>query len=118
MAVEAALGFTLLVASLAALTEITSTLLENDRMGRAARAAAGALALDPAADACAAIRRELHLADDFDCATQWTVTVNHGLSPADLPETLDATVGTGTGDLVLVRIGWGSRIAVGLARSE
>ena len=121
------------------LMEIVNTVHASDRMGRAARAAARALAIDPQADACAAIRRELHLATEFDCATTWELTVDHGLSPQALPATLDAGAQTGTGDLVLVRIGWshdllsfgGSRtdegeseadavakVAMGLARCE
>ena len=139
MALESALGITILVIALSVLMEIVNTVYASDRMERAARAAARALALDANADACAAIRRELHLADEFDCGAAWTLTIDHGVSPSTLPATLDAAAQTGAGSLVLVRIGWthdgwalpgfGSddehqelgavtQIAMGLARSE
>ena len=136
-AIESAIGIAILVISLAMLMEIMNTVHASDRMGRAARAAARALAIDPQADACAAIRRELHLSAEFDCETTWTLTVDHGLSPLALPATLDAGAQTGTGDLVLVRIGWShaplssdslrtgeseadavAKVAMGLARCE
>ena len=94
-----------LVVGFGGLMEIVQASYTDDRMGRAARAAARALALDPSANACAAIRREFHLADDFDCGA-WTLNVDRGVSPSALPATLDAAVTTGTGDMVLVRIGW------------
>ena len=96
----------ILVAGFASLMEIVQACYTDDRMSRAARAAARALALDSSADACTIIRRELNLAKTFDCATAWTLTVNRGVSPTTLPATLDASVTTGTGDMVLVRIGW------------
>ena len=104
-----------LVVGFAGLMEIVHASFTDDRMGRAARAAARALALDPSAAralaldpsaACAPIRRELRLADDFDCDTAWTLKVDLGVSPGALPATLDAGVTPGTGDMVLVRIGW------------
>ena len=96
-----------LVVGFAGLMEIVHASFTDDRMGRAARAAARALALDPSADAaCAHIRRELRLADDFDCGTAWTLKVDLGVGPGALPATLDAGVTPGTGDMVLVRIGW------------
>ena len=112
MAIETAIALVILVVGFAGLMEIVQASYTDDRMSRAARAAARALALeDPGADdrdavACAAIRRELHLAEDFDCSTKWTLTVDHGVSPRTLPATLDAEAATGTGDMVLVRIGW------------
>ena len=104
VAIENAIAIVVLVGAFAGLLEIVSTVFESDRMGRAARAAARAVALDPGNDWCAAIRRELHLAEDFDCDTAWTVTVDHGVGPAALPATRYATAATGTGELVLVRI--------------
>ena len=95
-----------LVVGFAGLMEIVQASLTDDRMGRAARAAARALALDPSADACAPIRRELRLADDFDCDTAWTLKVDLGVGPSALPATLDAGVTSGSGDMILVRIGW------------
>lgn len=119
VAIEAAIAITVLVLGFGALMEIVRASYAEDRMGRAARAAAHALALDPAADACAAIRGELRLADDFTCRTQSSsaqsspesdhgvsVRVDRGVSPTTLPATLDAAATTGTGDMVLIRIGW------------
>ena len=105
-AIESALALTVLVVAFAGLMEIVQVSYNEDRMGRAARAAARALALNPATDACAAIRRELALAEDFDCGAAWTVTVDRGVSPESLPDTPDGTVTTGTGDMVLVRVAW------------
>ena len=114
VAIEAAIAITVLVLGFGALMEIVRTSYADDRMGRAARAAARALALDPAADACAAIRGELRLAGDFACSTQSSgaqssgvsVRVDRGVNPTTLPATLDAAATTGTGDMVLIRIGW------------
>ena len=92
-----------LVVGFAGLMEIVHASFTDDRMGRAARAAARALALDPSADACAPIRRELRLADDFVCGT--ALRVDLGVGPGALPATLDAGATKGTGDMVLVRIG-------------
>ena len=120
-AIESALGIAVLVISLAGLMEIVNTVYASDEMSRAARAAARALALDPQADACAAIRRELRLAEDFDCETELAPRVNHGVGPLELPETLDEDPQIGTGDLVLVRIFPGGSplpLGVGLARCE
>ena len=87
--------------------------IEADRMGRAARAAARALALDQSNDWCAAVRRELHLDADFDCDAAWTVSIDHRVSPAALVDgappaviPLDAPLTSGGGELVLVRIEW------------
>ena len=85
--------------------EIVNTALESDRMGRATRAVAQATALDPNADACAAIRRELRLADDFDC-TAWAITVHRGVLPSNLSAALGSGSPGATGDMVLVRIDW------------
>ena len=98
----------ILVAGFAGLMEIVQACYTDDRMSRAARAAARVLALnpvtdDPTADACDAIRRELSLAENFDCDT---VKVDLGVSPSTLPATLDADAGELTGDMVLVRIRW------------
>ena len=102
----------ILVVGFAGLMEIVQACYTDDRMARAARAAAHVLALNPSADdatakavACTAIRRELRLAEDFNCDT-WELLVHRGLSPSTLPATLDASVAHGTGDMVLVRIGW------------
>ena len=137
-AIESAIGITVLVISLSMLMEIVNTVYASDAMSRAARAAARALAIDSQADACAAIRRELGLSADFDCGTAWDLTVDHGVSPLNLPAPLDAEAQTGTGALILVRIGWShqpfsfddsvpddgqeagavAKVAMGLARCE
>ena len=123
----------------AGLMEIVDTAFESDRMHRAARAVAQATALDPTANACAAIRRELDLASAFDCSA-WTITVRPGVLPSKLSNALGSASAAGTGDMVLVRIDWSrdawslpnvvpaanasatprlvSRIAIALARSE
>ena len=105
VAIESAFALTVLVVAFAGLMEIVQASYTDDRMGRAARAAARVLALDPTADACAAIRSEFRLAKDFDCGA-WTLTPYFGVAPSALPATVDAAVTTGTGDMVLVRIGW------------
>ena len=106
VALESAVAIMVLVVGFGALVQIVHAVYTEDRMGRAARAAARALALDPAANACAPIRREFRLADDFDCATAWTLKVDLGVHPRSLPATLDADAAAGSGDMVLVRIGW------------
>ena len=100
-----ALAISVVVAAFAGLMEIVNTAFESDRMNRAARAAAQATALDPNADACAAIRRELRLTDDFDCAP-WAITVHRGVLPSNLADALGSGSPDGTGDMVLVRIDW------------
>ena len=107
-AIESAVTLLILVVGFAGLMEIVQVFYTDDRMSRAARAAARVLALNPSADACATIRRELSLPEDFDCSTAWTLTVDQGVSPETLPDPLtpDASVAAGTGDMVLVRIGW------------
>ena len=106
VAIESAVTLMVLVVGFAGLMEIVQVFYTDDRMSRAARAAARVLALNPSADACDTIRRELSLPGDFDCSTAWTLTVDRGVSPGTLPATLDASVASGTGDMVLVRIGW------------
>lgn len=138
VAIESALGITVLVVSLAVVMEITSAAYESDRMSRAARAAARSVALNPQAGpaqagtiACSSIIRELALPTGFVCNAEWKIDINAGLLPADLPKTLDPNLGTvaGTGDMVFVRIGWYRdaftpgkpavpMLSIGLARSE
>ena len=127
-AIESAIAIAVLVAGFAGLMEVVQASYTDDRMARAARAAAHTLALDPklaqdpnpVAAACAPIRRELALADDFDCATaSWTLKVDRGVGTDVLPATLDASVTAGSGDMVLVRIGQASKLRwIGLARCE
>ena len=140
VAVETALAIPVLVFALAGLIEIVHSAYVSDSMSRGARAAARAVALAPEAAtgsgtlgtvACTAIRRELRLADDFDCGASWTLTVDTKLTPTALANGGEAT----DGDMVLVRIAWNwelgklisslndddgphRRIAVGVARRE
>ena len=127
--IEAAIGITLLVVSLGGLMESVGTVFDSDRMSRAARAAARSLALNPAADACAAIRTELRLPADFVCTSKWTLDIDRDLAPSDLTATstdlttLDPNSAlAGSGDMVLVRIGTlgdsPDLISMALARSE
>ena len=131
VAIESAIAIVILVVGFAGLMEIVQASYADDRMARAARTAARSLALDPGANpkatACAAIRRELDLAEDFDCETAaWSLTVELGVSPNSLPATLDDSATKGTGDMVLVQIGWDDAteivtvpmVAIGLARCE
>ena len=104
--IETAIAIVILVVGLAGLIEIVNASYTTDRMARAARAAARALALNGNADACAAIRREFRLDDEFNCGAKWTITVDQGVSATALPATLDAGATAGTGDMVLVRITW------------
>ena len=134
--IESAVAISILVVSFAYLMEIVHNVYTEDKLARAARAAARAIALNSDADACAAIRRELGLADGFDCGATWTLTVDRGVGPGMLPSTPDADAPNGTGDILLVRIGWSRNpwsfgettdgeeaasvpmVAIGLARCE
>lgn len=142
VALESALGITVLVISLAVVMEIVSAAYKSDQMSRAARAAARSLALNPPnnqteADttACNSIIRELGLPTGFVCGNNngvWTaLNIDTDLVPGDLPKTLDPGLGTvvGNGDMVFVRIDWDREaftpgdpdvpmVAMGLARSE
>ena len=113
VAIESAIAIVILVVGFAGLMEIVQASYVDDRMARAARAAARSLALDPGADseaskanACVAIRRELDLAEDFPCETAWELIPELGVSPNSLPATLGDSATAGTGDMVLVRIKW------------
>ena len=106
VAIESAIAMLILVVGFAGLMEIVQASYVDDRMARAARAAARVLALNPGADACSAIRRELDLAEDSECEPAWTLDVKLGVSPNSLPATLGDSATAGTGDMVLVRIKW------------
>ena len=137
VAIESAIAIVILVVGFAGLMEIVQASYADDRMARAARAAARSLALDPGADpkatACSAIQRELDLPEDFKCEPAWTLNVEPGVSPNSLPATLGDNAAQGTGDMVLVRIEWNREalsfgggghietvpmVAIGLARCE
>ena len=105
-AIEAALGITVLVVTLAVLMEIVDEVYTRDAMARAARAAARALAIDAGADPCVAIRRELNRSENFDCDTQLKAQAYHEVTPEMLSATLDAGAVGGGGELVLYTIAW------------
>ena len=108
MAVEGAIAISILVGVLAALMAIVQESYAEDRMGRAARAVARAVALNAQADPCAAIRRELSLASDFDCDGEWQITIDCDVSPSSLSTLVagETQEESANGELVLVRIGW------------
>ena len=85
VAIESAIAMVILVVAFAGLIEIAQASYAGDRMARAARTAARVLALNPSADACSAIQRELDLAEDFECETAWRLIVELGVSPNSLP---------------------------------
>ena len=113
VAVESALAIAVLVVVFGGLMAIVHAAYTDDRMGRAARAAARAVALETDASvsqaalagiACAAIRQELDLNADFDCAAAWTVSIKTGLSATALAAGVNAD--GETGDLVLIELSW------------
>ena len=108
VAVEGAIAISILVGVLAALMAIVQESYAEDRMGRAARAAARAVALNAQADPCAAIRRELSLASDYDCEGEWQITIDFDVSPSGLSTLVagETQEESSNGELVLVRIGW------------
>ena len=115
VALETAFALVVLVSAFGALMHILGDAFAEDRAARAARAAAYALAIDPAADPWAALRREGGVEVGTTCpswaATDttascggWTLTVHRDVSPATLATVLgggDATAG----EMVLVVIG-------------
>ena len=107
VSVEGAVALSVLVAAFAGLMAIEQEIYAKDRLARAARAAARAIALDEGADACTAIRRELALPGDFSCNGKWEITIDWG-SPSSLFSMVQGGTSTGTtsGEMVLVRIGW------------
>ena len=140
VAVESTITIGILVIVCGGLMAVAHAAYTDDRMGRAARAAARALAFVTEASptqatllsvACDAIKRELQLEANFDCSSEWTLTVTTDLVPTALSSGTNPD-GT-TGDMILVKIGWeqapwagavnllegsGGGAAVGVARRE
>ena len=140
VAVESAVAIAVLVVLFGGLMAIVHAAYTDDRMGRAARVAARAVALETDTSlsqaalvliACNAIRQELDLQPDFNCATTWTVTITTGLTPTALATGVNSD--GETGDMVLVELGWsqlpwaraaellegsGAGTAIGVARRE
>ena len=108
VAVEGAIAISILVAAFAGLMAIVQESYSSDRLGRAARAAAHAVALDASADPCAAIRHEFRLPERFDCGTRWRISVHQGLHPSELSSVLtDPSTESGEGgEMIMVRIAW------------
>lgn len=140
VAVESVVAIAVLVVLFGGLMAIVHAAYTDDRMGRAARVAARAVALETDTSlsqaalvliACNAIRQELDLQPDFDCAANWTVTITTGLTPTALATGVNSD--GETGDMVLVELGWsqlpwaraaeflegsGAGTATGVARRE
>lgn len=140
--VESGLAIAALICAFCPLAEIAHAAWSEDRMARAARAAAHAVALmpQPAASAaalrtvaCGAIGRELGIPGG--CGAGWTVTVEAYASPAALLAGTPRPPGTAFGgedrDMVSVSISWGGAeqadagdsttaapVAVAVARNE
>ncbi len=115
LAVETAVTVSMLILVFAGLMEVVHSAYVSDTMGRAARAAARAIALVPQDDArpgtldtvaCTAIRRELDLAESFNCGTHWTLTVDTDLTPAAMLAGGETGEDDAEGDMVVVRIAW------------
>ena len=134
------MAIAVLVVVFGGLMAIVHSAYTDDRMGRAARTAARAVALETDTSAgqaalvgiaCEAIRQEFDLKADFDCAATWTVTITTGLTPTALATGVNSD--GETGDMVLVELGWsqlpwaraaellegsGAGTATGVARRE
>lgn len=88
VAVETAIATALLVIAFAGVMQIVHSAWVSDRMDRAARSAARAIAFTPGADAgslpglaCQAIRKELDLGEGFDCATGLSIEIENSPRP-------------------------------------
>ena len=127
VALESAIALSVLVGAFSGLMNIVGDVYSDDRSGRGARAVARAMALNPSADPWAALKREGGLSANAACAEWkptantcggWTLKIDRGVAPADLPKDLAASVSSHDGELVLVRLERGGAVAFGLARSE
>lgn len=128
VALESALTITVLVSAFAGMAKIAGDVFVGDWMGRGARAAARAIALNPSADPWAVLKREGVLDTNATCPLWtvtdntcggWTLKIDRELAPAELPADLTASVSSsGIGQLVLVRLERDSSVAFGLARGE
>ena len=110
---ETAITIMFLVIAFAGVMQIVHSAYVSDRMARAARSAARAIAFVPGADAgslpglaCKAIRKELGLGEGFDCATKLSVKVENSLAPTGLSGTAGSEHATPSGQLVRVSIAW------------
>lgn len=130
-AIETALSVSILVLALAGLMQVVNTVFVDDQAGRAARAAARALALDPTTDPWGPVREELYADSKHTCATDWTGTdvgtcddwtlaVVHGVSPDALAAALDpnATAPASGGDLVVVGLSRPAATVLGVSNAN
>ena len=113
VAVETSIAIAFLVVAFAGVMQIVHSAYVSDRMDRAARSAARAIAFTPGANAgslpglaCRAIRKELDLGEEFDCATRLSVEIENSLAPASLAESSGSEDAAPAGQLVRVRIAW------------
>ena len=128
VALESAIALSVLVVAFSGLMNIVGDVYSDDRTGRGARAVARAIALNPSADPWAALKREGELDASAACTEWsaadntcdgWTLRIDHGVAPADLPDDLAASVPTSDGgELVLVRLERDGSLSLGIARRE
>ena len=113
VAVETVVAVSLSVVAFAGVMQIVHSAWVSDRMDRAARAAARAIALAPDADesthkgyTCNEIRKERGLGEEFDCDTELDISIESKLRPEDLLSDGGTNSDGAAGQLVLVRIAW------------
>ena len=112
VALESAFALSVIVIAFAGLMHIVGDVFAEDISNRGARAVARALALDPAADPWAALRREVDLdatclwtAGDTNAQCDgWKLAIHLGVSPATLGAAALGVGDTAAGEMVLVRL--------------
>ena len=120
-AIETAWAVAVLVVAFAGIATSVNSIFTDDAVGRAARAAARALALDPDADPWKAVHYELDGGAPWQCTTDWSaadsgtcsgweLAVVHGVTPAALAAVLGAGPMPPSVD--------GGLVVVGLARGS
>ena len=113
--VETAITVAGLVGVAALIVNIATALFEEDRKSRAAQAVARALALGSQVAPCDLVREEFGFGPDFTCVDDWQITLNRNVKPSEIASAPQ----TGTGDMVVVRIGVPNLDTVlGIAQSE
>lgn len=119
-AIETAFAVFVLVTAFAGVMQTVNTVFVDDQAGRAARAAARALALNPGTDPWGPIWEELYSNANHGCTTDWTASnlgtcdgwtlaVARDVSPATLAATLGPNPSASTVD--------GNLVLIGLSRS-
>ena len=112
--VETALMISSLLVVAGLVINIVMTVYEKDQMGRSAYAVAQALALGSQVPPCDIVRHELDRGPHFECKGEWAITVSRGVKPSEIL----TGVQSGTGDMVVVRIGAQGSASTGIARAE